>query len=88
MIEYNFFQKKEPAACVKYNLINILASYALTVRYFNGEYLDFVNEAVSCIVSLSLTLQNAQNFEDFEMAVKSVEQECINVSLWVTFAIV
>lgn len=50
------------------------------MKYFNGECYDFAKESVSCIVSLSLTLKDAQNFEDFETAVKSVEQESINVS--------
>lgn len=50
------------------------------MKYFNGECYDFVRESISCIMSLSLTLKKNQNFEDFETAVKSVEQECINVS--------
>lgn len=50
------------------------------MKYFNGECYDFAKESVSCIISLSLTLKDAQNFQDFETAVKSVEQECINVS--------
>lgn len=54
------------------------------MRYFNGECHDFAQEAVSCITTLSLTLKNAQNFEDYHMAVKSVEQECANVS-WVNY---
>lgn len=52
-------------------------------RYFNGEHFDFVREAVSYIASLSQTLKAAENFTDFEMAVKSVEQQCINVSLYI-----
>lgn len=74
------FQTKTPADSVKYNLINILAAYAFTIRYFNGECYDFSQEAISCIISLSLTLKTAQNFENLETAVKSVEQECANVS--------
>lgn len=73
-------QSKEPSDCVQYNLINILAAYAFTTRYFNGDYRDFVKEAVSCIASLSLCLKNNQNFVDFETCVKSVEQECFSVS--------
>lgn len=65
---------------MKYNLINLLSAYAFTVRYFNGEHFDFANEAVAAIASISLALKKGQNFEDYETAVKSVEQECINVS--------
>ncbi|XP_018577083.1 zinc finger HIT domain-containing protein 2 [Anoplophora glabripennis] len=75
---------KPPSECVKYNLINIITAYVFTARYFNGEHSDFVEEAVSCITSLSLALKVAQNFVDFETAVKSVEQECINSSWIVT----
>ncbi|XP_044261411.1 zinc finger HIT domain-containing protein 2 [Tribolium madens] len=74
--------KKDPADCVKYNLINILAAYAFATRYFNGEYHDFAKEVISCIVTISLSLKTNQNFDDFESAVKSVEFECIN-SDWI-----
>ncbi|KAL3271071.1 hypothetical protein HHI36_021570 [Cryptolaemus montrouzieri] len=78
--------KKEPVQSVKYNLVNILAGYAFTTRYFNGEYLDFPKEAASCIGAVALSLKCHQNFEDFETAVKSVEQECINSDWIVTDA--
>ncbi|XP_023013558.2 zinc finger HIT domain-containing protein 2 [Leptinotarsa decemlineata] len=79
---FSQMKTKIPADCVKYNLINIIAAYAFTARYFNGEHFDFSKEAVSCMVNISLTLKSSQNFEDFETAVKSVEQECIN-SDWI-----
>ncbi|KAF7287689.1 zinc finger HIT domain-containing protein 2 [Rhynchophorus ferrugineus] len=69
---------KTPAACVKYNLINILCAYAFTARYFNGEHSDFAHEAVACISTVSLALKKGHNFEDSETSIKSVEQECIN----------
>lgn len=50
------------------------------MRYYNGECADFANEAVATIAALSLALKKGLNFEDYETAVKSVEQECINVS--------
>ncbi|KAH1011403.1 zinc finger HIT domain-containing protein 2 [Dendroctonus ponderosae] len=77
---------KRPANCVKYNLINLLCAYAFTVRYYNGEYADFANEAVATIAALSLALKKGLNFEDYETAVKSVEQECINCEWIVTDA--
>lgn len=51
-----------------------------TARYFNGDYFDFAKEAVSSVITLSLCLKSNENFPDFETAVKSVEQEIINVS--------
>ena len=52
------------------------------MRYFNGEHMDFANEAVACMAAVSLALKKGVNFEDYETAVKSVEQECINVSIF------
>lgn len=80
--DFSSVTNKTPANCVKYNLINLLCAYTFTARYFNGEYFDFANEAVACIASVSLALKKGQNFEDYETAVKSVEQECIN-SEWI-----
>ncbi|XP_030749077.1 zinc finger HIT domain-containing protein 2 [Sitophilus oryzae] len=80
--DFSSITNKAPANSVKYNLINILAAYAFTVRYFNGEYFDFANEAVASIATISLTLKKGQNFEDRETSIKSVEQECIN-SEWI-----
>ncbi|KAG5893097.1 hypothetical protein JTB14_024298 [Gonioctena quinquepunctata] len=80
--DFSQITTKSPADCVKYNLINIIAAYAFATRYFNGEHFDFAKEAASCIVTISLALKVAQNFDDFETSVKSVEQECIN-SDWI-----
>lgn len=47
-----------------------------TLRYFNGEYLDFVPEAVASISKISLNLNRNLNFNSFEEAVESVELQC------------
>ncbi|KAJ8983190.1 hypothetical protein NQ317_005833 [Molorchus minor] len=73
---------KPPAECIKYNLVNILAAYVFTTRYFNGEHFHFAKEAVSCIATLSSNLKNIHNFDDFETAVKHAEQQCFN-STWI-----
>lgn len=84
--DFNSITKKPPADCVKYNLINVLATYAFTTRYFNGEHYDFAKEVISCICSLSLNLKSAQNFNDLETAIKSIEQECYSSDWIVTDA--
>lgn len=58
----------------------MIAAYAFATRYFNGEYYDFVKEAVTCIITVSLFLKANQNFEDFNTSVKSVEFQCMQVS--------
>lgn len=82
--DFSSVTAKVPANCVKYNLINLLCAYAFTARYFNGEHHDYANEAVACCASVSLALKKGQNFEDYETAVKSVEQECINTEWIIT----
>nr|CAI5827329.1 unnamed protein product [Callosobruchus analis] len=73
---------KQPAESVKFNLVNILGAYAFTARFFNGDLEDFAAEGVACTVAVSLTLRDAQNFDSYDMAVKSIEQECINTD-WI-----
>uniref|UniRef100_A0A1I8NV43 HIT-type domain-containing protein n=1 Tax=Stomoxys calcitrans TaxID=35570 RepID=A0A1I8NV43_STOCA len=68
---------KEPAACVHYNLWNIMASYCCTSRYFNGEHLTNPNEAAAFLVNLSTTLKYGTNFEDVEDAIVSVHMEAL-----------
>ncbi|KAJ8957976.1 hypothetical protein NQ318_001977 [Aromia moschata] len=80
--DFSQITTKPPSECVKYNLINVLSAYVFTTRYFNGEHFEFAKEAVSCIASLSGNLKEAQNFEDFDTAIKHVEQECCN-STWI-----
>ncbi|KAJ8923343.1 hypothetical protein NQ315_001901 [Exocentrus adspersus] len=80
--DFHEITTKTPSESVKYNLVNIISAYAFTTRYFNGEHLNFAKEATSSITSLSLTLRTSENFMDFETAVKSVQQECINSS-WI-----
>ncbi|CAG9861437.1 unnamed protein product [Phyllotreta striolata] len=80
--EFSELTSKVPDESVQYNLINVLAAYAFTTRYFNGEHYDFAYEAVSCLGTISLALKVGQVFTDFESAVMSVEQECIN-SDWI-----
>lgn len=67
--------RKEPAASVHYNLWNILASYACTVRFFAGEHCTVPNEASACLLNLSTCLKYGTNFDDVEDALLSVEME-------------
>lgn len=72
-------QTKPPADCVMYNLINILTSYTVVSRYFNGCHFEFLEEAVNYIILLSLNLKDNLNFGDADLAISSVQQENIQV---------
>lgn len=76
--------RKEPAACLHYNLWNILAAYSCTLRYFNGEHFTNPNEATAYLVNLSSTLKYGTNFEDADDAVTSVEMEALTTGNGVT----
>ncbi|CAH0549116.1 unnamed protein product [Brassicogethes aeneus] len=80
--DFTSITAKTPADCVKYNLYNILSAYVFTVRYFNGEHFNFAKEAISCWSYLSLCVNTKENFQDFDTAVKSVEQQCLT-SDWI-----
>ncbi|KRT78871.1 hypothetical protein AMK59_7695, partial [Oryctes borbonicus] len=54
-----------PADSIQFNLVNILASYAFTLRYFNGEYLDFIPEAVACIFQAFLSTSTFYTLQYF-----------------------
>ncbi|KAI4454624.1 zinc finger hit domain containing protein 2 protein fon -related [Holotrichia oblita] len=82
IMNFDDISKKRPADVTQYNLINILASYVFTLRYFNGEYLDFIREAVASISKISLNLNKNLNFNSFEEAVESVELQCSILS-WI-----
>lgn len=71
---------KAPSPCLHYNLWNILASYVMMVRHFNGEH--FINpiEAVAHLVNLSLTLKFGTNFESVDNALRTVEIEALNTN--------
>ncbi|KAL1501313.1 hypothetical protein ABEB36_006657 [Hypothenemus hampei] len=72
---------KTPAECVQYNLVNLLAAYVFTLRYLNGQHFEFPNEAVAYIAALSLNLKKGQNFDTYQAAVESVEQQSLNDDL-------
>lgn len=67
--------KKAPSLCVKWNLINVIGSYAYVLRYLNGDPGDFLFEAVDLILSLSGNLGKNQNFHSYDTGVEGVVQE-------------
>lgn len=59
-------------------MANVLASYAFTARYFNGEIEPI--EAASYLLDISTNLNTNANFENADFAVESVAQRCLQVS--------
>lgn len=68
---------RKPNNSVLYDLINILGSYSMVVRYYNGSHFDFPLEAASVIYHISQSLGSPQNFSCFVMALEAVGLKAI-----------
>ncbi|CAH1401477.1 unnamed protein product [Nezara viridula] len=69
--------KIKPSHCVSFDLINILGSYSLTVRYYNGNHFDFPEEAAAIMHKLSKSLTYPQKFVSAEIALDAVGLEAL-----------
>ncbi|XP_055903381.1 zinc finger HIT domain-containing protein 2 [Eupeodes corollae] len=69
--------KKEPPSCIHNNLWNVIAAYATTVKYFNGEHKTNPWEATKYLVALSANLRKNANFPDADQAVVSIQIEAL-----------
>ncbi|XP_004929080.3 zinc finger HIT domain-containing protein 2 [Bombyx mori] len=71
--------KIAPSTTVKFNIINILSSYAFIMRYFNGE-IDPV-EAIVHLLSICGNLESNANYDDPAIALEAVAQKCLQNEL-------
>ncbi|XP_046387074.1 zinc finger HIT domain-containing protein 2 isoform X2 [Ischnura elegans] len=69
---------KSPAACVQFNLINILYAYAYVTQYFAGDHHSFAMEAVHGLVILSCNIRSGCNYDSAEAAIESASSEVTN----------
>ncbi|CAH2052449.1 unnamed protein product, partial [Iphiclides podalirius] len=69
----------KPATAIKFNISNVLASYAFIMRYFNGEVEPV--EAVTHLLDICTNLSTNTNFNDLPTAVESVAQRCLQSEL-------
>ncbi|KAK7873009.1 hypothetical protein R5R35_000309 [Gryllus longicercus] len=69
--------KRPPAACVTWNIINVIGSYSYVIRYFNGEPMDFILEAVDLLITVSGNLRDNRNYDSYESAIEEVAYEIV-----------
>lgn len=69
---------KPPAACISFNLTNVLAAYTSTVRFFNGDQLETPHEATNYLISICANLKINANFEQQTLAIDSICYEAHN----------
>ncbi|XP_055606964.1 zinc finger HIT domain-containing protein 2 [Uranotaenia lowii] len=74
--DFSEMSSKAPSHCTKNNLINILAAYCFTFRYFNGDFEGCWAEIANCLVSISGNLKSNTVYESESMAIESVCHEC------------
>lgn len=77
--KFDSLTKVQPSAAIKNNIINVLASYAFIMRYFNGEIEPI--EAVIYLLNICTNLDANTNFEDPSIAVESTVQKCLQSEL-------
>lgn len=75
IVDFAKISKKPPADCVPHNLTNVLAAYAITYRYFNGDHLSSAQEATNYLISVCANLNKNANFDDDELAIHSVAHD-------------
>lgn len=75
---YSKLSSRPPAATVRFNLVNVLAAYSYMTRYFLCDQESFLLEACSCLCALSGALLRNCDFNDLDMAVKSLFVEGIS----------
>ncbi|XP_055694926.1 zinc finger HIT domain-containing protein 2 [Lutzomyia longipalpis] len=67
-----------PAPCVRHNLTNILAAYAFSVRYFNGDYVNNPQEFAGLLANISGNIKCNANYDSDLLAIESVAHEAQN----------
>lgn len=75
---YFILQSVKPSPAIRFNMANVIASYAFTMRYFNGEIEPV--ETATYMLDICTNLNNNNNFEDPDLAIESVAQGCLQVS--------
>lgn len=76
IVDFAKISSKPPADCVPHNITNVLAAYAITFRYFNGDHISSPQEATNYLVSVCANLKNNANFDDDDLAIHSVVHDC------------
>ncbi|XP_065895400.1 zinc finger HIT domain-containing protein 2-like [Dysidea avara] len=66
----NTLLKVQPSSLLKYNVVNVLYSYAYIIRLFNGSHTELIQQAVEGLLNLSSVLSHNAVFHDCNSAIK------------------
>lgn len=75
--------KVEPSPLLAFHLLDILFSYAFTLRLFNGDFTTDLEEAVSIMLSTSAVLSSKVVPHQYQSIVSTL-QHCVESSLKVS----
>ncbi|XP_071540500.1 zinc finger HIT domain-containing protein 2 isoform X2 [Panulirus ornatus] len=75
---FSEMMKSSPSPCIPFNILNVIAAYAWTVRLFNGDHQENSLDATEAILVLSTVLASNANFEEAAVAVDSPKMEAQN----------
>ncbi|XP_044739856.1 zinc finger HIT domain-containing protein 2 [Chrysoperla carnea] len=70
--DFNVISNTPPSECVQFNIVNVLASFVYTMKTYNGEHYDYINESVYLLIFLSNNLKNGKNYEDPNTAMNDI----------------
>lgn len=73
--DFSQISNKPPAPCVPFNLVNVLAAYISTVRFFYGDHMSSSHDAVNYLMMICANLKANANFDDTSLAIESIRQE-------------
>lgn len=79
------FQKistKTPAACIIYNIANVIGAYTYIFRYYNGDYFSYELEATDNLISICDNLKSNANFESIISVADAIMMSCHNLNLF------
>ncbi|KAJ2940267.1 hypothetical protein O0L34_g11836 [Tuta absoluta] len=77
--EFHKITNVQPSPSIRYNITNLLASYAFVSRYFNGELEPI--EGATYLLNVCDNLDKNTNFDEAALAVVSVKQKCLQSEL-------
>ncbi|EFN89728.1 hypothetical protein EAI_01976 [Harpegnathos saltator] len=75
-----FNELKKASPCVYFNIINVIYAYAYIALYYNGDYLDCVEDAANDFLTICMNMKNNKVFNNAESAIQSVTENVKNVN--------
>lgn len=80
--DFTKISTKSPAACIIYNIANVIGAYTYLFRYYNGDHLSYELEAADNLISICDNLKANVNFESIISIADSVMMNCLNTNLF------